>query len=89
MPWDIFESLLLNKITDKPTKIQTEVMPRNISFSPNFSEYWPIDPANLFPIPIAAKYIPIIDETSLCGDNLVIYDNITGEAHNSPKVWNR
>ena len=48
-------SLLLNKITIKPTEIQTEVMPKKINFSPSFSEYCPIEPANLFPTPIAAK----------------------------------
>ena len=33
-----------------------------IDFSPNFSEYCPTEPANLFPIPIAAKYKPITEK---------------------------
>ena len=36
-----------------------------------------------------AKYNPMIDEINLAGVNLVMKDNMTGDAHNSPIVWNK
>ena len=58
----------------------------NICFSPAVSAKPPISAANLFPIPVAAQYRPIIDAAYFTGASLVINDNETGDAHNSPMV---
>ncbi len=66
--------------------VQKIAIPVKIQNSPNSDAFSPIKPATLFPKPVTAKYAPIIKADHLAGDNFVINDNATGEAHSSPIV---
>ena len=69
--------------------VQKMAIPVKMANSPRSDADSPINPATLFPSPVAAKYAPIIKAIHLSGANLVINDSATGDAHNSPMVWNK
>ena len=77
------------RITNIPIIVQNMAIPVKIVNSPREEELSPRSPATLFPKPVQAKYAPIIKAIHLSGASLVMKERATGEAHNSPMVWNK